>query len=198
MYLVENVTRYEIALGDLRAIIKAGKREDLDRFAARYIVEQSTDLKMAMKRGALRLVKKDNPYGIAEPQKQDKAERSSPDQSETLVKAIQDMEKRLIDRLNSQVEKHVGQRGLDDDSINKLNEAIEALKGIAGGAYSPAKQIEKEQIEKEYEVEDERVVDIHERSINRLTKDAKSKIQHKEESKSSSADANISELEGLL
>lgn len=194
MYIVENVTRYEIALGDLRAIIRPGKKEDLDRFAARYIVEQSSDLKIALKRGALRIVNKDNPYGFPEPQKPAKIEKSSPDQSESIVKAMQEMERRLVERLNMQVEKHVGQKGLDDESINKLNEAIEAIKGIAGGSISaPSKKDTQE-----YDVEDEKVVDIHERSINRLTKDAKSKIQHKEENKSSNADANISELEDLL
>lgn len=196
MYIVENMTRYEIVLGDLRAVIRAGKREDLDRLAARYVVEQSPDLRIALKRGALRLVKKDNPYdmtGVTKPSETTKEEDKQPDQ---IVKAMQDMEKRLIERLNSQVSKHVGQQGLDENSVEKLNAAIQALQGLAGGGISVPKQSEAQ--DHKYEVEDEKVVDIHQRSIERLTKDAKSKIQHKEETSSSDADANISELEDLL
>mgnify|MGYP004414079371 CR=1 FL=1 len=196
MYIVENMTRHEIALGDLRAIIRPGKREDLDRFAARYVVEQSSDLRIALKRGALRLVRKDNPYGTPEPAAPSKPEKPAPDNSEQIMKAMQEMEKRLVERLNNQVEKHVGQQGLDEDSVGKLNAAIEALRGIAGGGGGTTAATEAPS--QEYEVEDEKVVDIHERSINRLTKGARSKIQHKEETQSSDADANISELEDLL
>ena len=191
------MTRHEIALGDLRAIIRPGKREDLDRFAARYVVEQSSDLRIALKRGALRLVRKDNPYGNTEPSVPVKSEKPIQDNSEPIMKAMQDMEKRLIDRLNNQVEKHVGKQGLDEDSVSKLNDAIDALRGITGNTSGAAVSQSSSQ-DKEYDVEDEKIVDIHERSINRLTKGAKSKIQYKEETQSSGADANIDELEDLL
>ena len=199
MYIVQNMTRHEIALGDLRAIIRPGKQEDLDRFADRYVVEQSKDLRIALKRGALRLVRKDNPFGgvATDPQPATPAPKAEPQPD--VMGALKEMEKRLTQRLDNQVEKHVGSGGLDEDSVSKLNDAIAALQGIAGGGGLVAQpQQSDNSSQQEYEVEDEKVVDIHERSINRLTKDAESNIQHKKEVGSSDAEANISELEDLL
>jgi hypothetical protein len=195
VYIVQNMTRHEIALGDLRAIIRPGKQEDLDRFADRYVVEQSKDLRIAFKRGALRLVRKDNPFGgvATDPKPATPVKESQPD----VMGALKEMEKRLTQRLDNQVEKHVGAGGgLDEDSVSKLNDAIAALQGLAQGGGGAVAQPHQET--EEYDVEDEKVVDIHERSINRLTKGAESKIQHKEETSKSDADANISELEDLL
>lgn len=183
------MTRHDVVLGDLRAIIRPGKQEDLDRFAARYTVEQSTDLRIAMKRGALRLVQKDNPFAQVHPDPEPVAEKQN---NEDVMSALKDMEKRLAARLDNQVQKKSAEASLDDESIGKLNDAIAALQGIAvGGGIAPSQ-------EEEIEIEDEKAVDIHERSINRLTQGAQSKIKSKEETGSSNAESNISELEDLL
>lgn len=196
MYIVQNMTRHEIALGDLRATIKPSKQADLDHFAARYVVEQSRDLRIALKRGALRLVRKDNPLGNNETQPI--AQKAKPvktlDQSDDVMKALRDMEKRLGARLDNQVEKQVSSSGgINEENANMLKNAIESLQDIASGNIS-----QKQNNTAEYEIEDEKAVDIHERSINRIVKDTESNISHNEELGSSDADDNISELEDML
>lgn len=190
------MTRHEIALGDLRATIKPSKQADLDHFAARYVVEQSRDLRIALKRGALRLVRKDNPLGHAETQPI--AQKAKPvktlDQSDDVMKALRDMEKRLGARLDNQVEKKVSSSGgIDEESANMLKDAISSLQGLASGNIS-----QKQDNTDEYEIEDEKAVDIHERSINRIVKGSESNINHSEEVGSSNADKNIDELEDML
>lgn len=185
-------------LGDLRASIRAGKQTDLDRIAARYVIEQSKDLRLALKRGALRLVQKDNPFGDLTVS----TKESNEGKPEEMMDALKQMEKRLIERLNAQVERHAtggksqDTTALDPSSIDKLNAAIDALQRIAGnGGGAPVQQPQEEEISTD---DDEKVVDIHQRSINRLTKGAKSNIAHKKESAESNVDKNIDELEDLL
>lgn len=196
MYIVQNITRNEVYLNDLRAIIFPGKQEDLDNFASRHVVEQSKDLRLALKRGGLRIVKKDNPNnGIIE-----SGNNNPPpaQQSPEVIKAIADMEKRLTENFNLKISKHVDnpqQGGIDSESMQKLQDAINALQNIAVQGGSTAKSVDQEN---SYDEEDPNVVDIHQRSINRLTKDTKSHIQHKKEQGKSNADSNIEELEDLL
>jgi len=85
--------------------------------------------------------------------------------------------------------------GLDPETQARLNEAIQVLQGLTGGIVPGFVQ---EQHEEEFSMSDEKAVDIHKRTIDRITKGSKSNIKHSETTSKTTADNNVDELEDLL
>jgi len=197
-FIVKNTTRHEISLGDLRAAIPPGKTEDLDRLASRHVINQSNDLRIAVRRGALKVLKKDEP-GAPTTLRQQTIEVHKEQTNEQVLKQMQEMEKRLTAKMNAQVSKHIDSpqgQGMDPEAMQQLNSAIQALQNITGGVVPQQQQSVANNIETE--IPDDTSVEIHSRTIDRLTKGSKGQIKQDKIKGSSNVDKNIDELEGFL
>mgnify|MGYP003123066991 CR=1 FL=1 len=197
-FIVKNTTRHEISLGDLRAAIQPGKTEDLDRLASRHVIDQSNDLRIAVRRGALKVLKKDEP-GAPTALRQQAIEVHKEQTNEEVLKQMQEMEKRLTARMNAQVSKHLDSpqgQGMDPEAIQQLNSAIQALQSITGGIVPQQQKTVADNVETE--IPDDTSVEIHSRTIDRLTKGSKGQIKQDKIKGSSNVDKNIDELEGFL
>ena len=109
------------------------------------------------------------------------------------------MEKRLTARMNAQVSKHLDSpqgQGMDPEAIQQLNSAIQALQSITGGIVPQQQKTVADNVETE--IPDDTSVEIHSRTIDRLTKGSKGQIKQDKIKGSSNVDKNIDELEGFL
>jgi len=194
MYIVKNMTCHSIVISDLRAEIRPGKVEDLDRLGPRYRVDESKDLHIAIKRGALKVIKKDDP---SRPSSLTEAPIIIQEQdNETVLKQMQEMEKRIVERVNAQVQKaEATPQQLSPDAVDALQEAIKALQGMSGGKTTANT---KDDYVAPEELPNDMAVDIHSRTIDRLTKGSSGQIKQQESKGHSNVDRNIDELEGLL
>jgi len=200
MYIVKNVTRHPVSISDLRAEIAPGKVEDLDRLSTRYRIDQSKDLNIAMRRGALKVLKKDDPNApsrLMEPStnnitinEQDNVE---------VIKEMQKMEKRIVERVNAQVQKaEATPQQLDPQAVEALQAAIDSLKGMVGNGGGQVAQSMDKANTVETEIPNDVAVDIHQRTIDRLSKGSTGSIKQQETSGSSDVDKNIDELGDIL
>jgi len=197
-FIVKNTTRHEISLGDLRAAIQPGKTEDLDRLASRHVINQSNDLRIAVRRGALKVLKKDEP-GAPTTLRQQTIEVHKEQTNEEVLKHMQDMEKRLTAKMNAQVNKHLDNpqgQGMNPEAMQQLNSAIQALQSLTSAGGVPSQQSIAETVETE--IPDDTSVEIHSRTIDRLTKGAEGQIKQDKTKGSSNVDRNIDELEDFL
>ena len=193
MYLVKNVTAYEIPLHDLRIALKANQQQDLDMICARTIAEQSGDLKQALIKGQIKIVNKD---GMAISNKframPSSSKSSSNNPQPEVIQEIRDLEKRLNERHDLMMRKHMSEaKPLDEKTTETLNLAIEALKSLAGQAKAlPAVQ--------ETQIDNGKAIDIQQRVINRVAKDSKGSIKTEESKEKSNINKNVDELGDLL
>lgn len=197
MYIIKNVTTYEIPLADLRIALKPNQQQDLDLICSRSIAEQSGDLKGALVKGSIKIVNKDgmaisNKFRLIPDLVNNSTVSSSNNQPE-IIKEIRDLEKRINERQDLMMRKHMSSpKGLDEKTTENLNSVIEALKSLAGhsGSSQPGYQ--------ETEIDDKKAVDIQERVINRVAKDSKGSIKSEESKEKASIDKNVDELGDLL
>ncbi len=187
MYIVKNVASYEIRLYELRISLKPNQQQDLDLICSRFIADQAGSLKESISKGEIRIVCRD---GIG--MKQAPFSHAPGSGTKEIIQEMRDLEKRVTDRTDTIIRKHIGQnKTLDASSVDTLNEAIKALQNLVGGVARP-KETEEEP------VPDGKVVDIQERVINRISKDAKSNIKSDDSKEKANIDKNIDELGDLL
>lgn len=193
MYIVRNVSKQEIALGDLRIALKSGQQLDLDMICSRYVAEQSPSLKTFVSRGMLKIITKDTPGVIKEIKTVTIIEKDV--RNEDIRREIRESEQRIVERQDAMLRKHLGdvsKKGLDQNSLEALQQAITALQQIAGSKSGPS------QSEKESSIDDVKAVDIQTRTIDRLSKNTQGKIKSEETKSQSSVDGNIDELDKML
>jgi len=202
LYLIKNISRGELALGDLRLSLRPGQQQDLDMIASRYVSEQSNCLRVAIKTGRIKIIKKDGgiadipkskPRKVIRKNKTTIVEVSTPRDDEAILGEIKQLEKRMAERQDILVRKHLkgetGESKINPEQVEALNAAIAALQGITGG-FVPK--------EEEFHLADDQAVKIQEKTIERLTKEAKGTISHEEKITKSNVDSQIDELEELL
>lgn len=194
MYLVRNITTYEIPLHDLRISLKANQQQDLDMICARTIAEQSGDLKQALIKGQIKIVNKDgmaisNKFkAMPTPSKNSVSNAPQPE----VIQEIRELEKRLNERHDLMMRKHMSEaKPLDEKTTETLNLAIEALKSLAG-------QPKASSAVQETQIDNGKAVDIQQRVINRVSKDSKGSIKTEESKEKSNINKNVDELGDLL
>lgn len=196
MYLVRNTSTQEIALGDLRIALKPGQQIDLDMICSRYVAEQSPSLKVFLKKGMLRIASKDVPNVIKEVHEVRVV--AAPQNNEEILREMREQEKRLFDRQEALIRKHLAdpsKGGMDPKALEALQTAIAALQGLAaGGTVAKAPQ----RMEPQEGLEEGTAVEIQKRTVDRLSKNAKGTIRHEESKAASNVDKNIDELGNLL
>lgn len=192
MFIVKNIIRSDVSIPELRITLSPGDQIDLDMISSRFYIDQSRTLKAMFRGNALKCVFKDDGQGTY----QIKTEEVYTPHSDLNVKTpsdVIDAVKQLEDKLSKRLdEKLTSQPQVD---LNLLNQALTALQGIAAKVGGQAPQVEKSEDAK---VEDSRIVNIHERTLDRLSSGTKSNVKHDEQTTDSNVTKNIQELEGLL
>ena len=167
---------------------------------SRHVAEQSRDLKHAIKVGSVKIIRKDMNDAPMSMQTVQQVPQADP--SDKLLKEMQELRKEMIDRQEAMarkqqalIENSEGKGGLGDDAQAQLTAAIAALQALAGGQQSVVQPVADNS---EFDLPDDRAVEIHKRTINKLSQTAKGNIKHEESSSTSNADDKVSELEDLL
>lgn len=200
MYLIRNISKQELALGDLRLSLKSGQQIDLDTICPRYVAEQSPSLKIFVSKNLIKIVSKDG-AGVIETIRETRIVEKDNGHVE-ILKELKEQEKRLTERQDILIRKHLGEAtktaGLDPQSIAALQTAIAALQNIAGGnALGTAPAVAKPQIEDDG-IDEKQSIGIQKRTIERLSKNTQGNIKHEESKSKSNVDSNIDELGDLL
>ena len=76
--------------------------------------------------------------------------------------------------------------------LNLLNQTLSALQGVVSQVSKP-----KEEVVEQKEIDDPRIVDIHKRTLNRLSSNLESNVRHEEQTTDNNVTKNIQELENL-
>lgn len=193
MYVIRNVGAHEVALGDLRVTLRPNQKLDLDMICSRFIAERSPSLQLAIKKGIIRIVQKDGTdFRKIEPRQADPVKT---DDNVVTKEQLQEMEKRMTDTLTSQLRKlsHKEEAPvIDPQSLAALAPLIEKLTQIVQGTpQSAPKKEEPEEI-------DEKLVDIHARSLDRMNRQVDGNIKHQEQIDQGNIDDRAKELDSLL
>jgi hypothetical protein len=197
MFIVKNVSNQDVELPDLHIVLSSKDQIDLDMVTSRFHSEQSRSLKGAFRGGYLKVIVKDDHRGDYQI-KTDELSRQQPifitppdpNKNQDVIEAVKQLEEKLAKRLDDKLSNTPQQPQID---LAALTQALTVLQNLANQAVKPAAT------EKVEEASDERVVDIHKRTLDRLSKDAQSNVKHTEETAdNSSVQRNIDELEGLL
>ena len=192
MYMIRNVGAHEVALGDLRVTLKSNQKIDLDMICSRFIAEHSPSLKLAIKKGIIRILQKDG----AETRRVE-PRQIEPVKDDNIVtkEQLQEMEKRMTDTLTSQLRK-LSQKEetsvVDPQSLAALAPLIEKLSQLVQG--TPVANHKKEETE---EI-DEKLVDIHTRALDRMNRQVDGNIKHQEQTDQGNVVDRANELDGLL
>lgn len=191
MYVIKNISKTEVSIPELRVNLAPGDQIDLDMVSSRFYIDQSSTLRGFLRGSTLKCIRKDDGSGafqikmIEIAQEAEKPQISPSD----VVDAVKQLEEKLSKRLD---EKMSSQPQVD---VNLLNQALAALQGLAGQV-GPNKP--NQPSNNETETEDPRLVDIHKRTLNRLTDKAETSVRQDEQKTDSNVSKNIEELEGLL
>mgnify|MGYP003473208947 FL=1 len=189
MYLVKNVSKFDISIPDLRITLAPGDQIDLDMVASRFYIDQSSSLRRAFGPNGLKCVYK-NGGGEASPLPEAKiATTETPankNDSVDVINAVKQLEEKLSKRLD---EKMSSQPQID---LNLLNQTLSALQGVVSQVSKP-----KEEVVEQKEIDDPRIVDIHKRTLNRLSSNLESNVRHEEQTTDNNVTKNIQELENL-
>lgn len=190
MYIVKNVSSYEVRLADLRIALKPGQEQDLDLICSRFVADQSGSLKGAISRNEIKIMCRDGIHIKMKP-----FEHAAATKNDEVIQEMRELEKRINERQDALIRKNLaGGKQIDDETMGALQSAIKALQGIAttGSTEKP------QQKQSEIAVPDDKVVDIQKRMIDRVSKDTKSNIKSSDSKEKSDINKNVDELGDLL
>lgn len=188
MYKVRNITNGKVILGDIGIVFNHGEEKDLDKVLPRVQIERSQNLKAAIHYGKLSLPLKDD----IEPAAPATTTFFMPP-AEVTPDHLSDMEQRIKAHLEQYMKKQspTPNTSPTPEVQQKLDAIIKLLaQGTPTQTTSPG---ETETVE-----DDDKLVDIQMRALQRITKNAEGQIAAKEEKKDSSVSDRADELEGLL
>ncbi len=194
MYIVKNISKTEVSIPELRVNLAPNDQIDLDMVSSRFYIDQSSLLKRCLRNNALKCIFKDDGSGAFQIKRSDYVpENVTGAKAEVSPSDVVDAVKQLEEKLTRRLEERVSTQPQVD--VNLLNQALAALQGIA----SQAGQNKTTQPSNTEESDDPRTVDIHKRTLNRLTNKAETSVRQ-EEQRTDSSDVmkNTQELEGLL
>jgi len=189
VYIVKNISKTEVSIPELRVNLAPNDQIDLDMVTSRFYIDQSSLLKRCLRNNALKCIFKDDGNGAFQIKRVDYVPEIKPEVSPSdVVDAVKQLEEKLTKRLEEKVST---QPQID---INLLNQALAAIQNLTSQS-SQNKAIQTP-IE---ESDDSKMVDIHKRTLNRLTNKTETTVKQ-EEQRTDSSDVmkNTQELEGLL
>ena len=196
MYWVVNTTKppQSVSIGDLNLIIGAKKAIDLEKVCDRHKIEESKDLKQAIKSKMLQVrhsaktnKKKDH---IVEP-----------------VNSLNDKElAKIRSTVRDEIQSLMGGQSSPDllKAVNNLLEVTQSLKDsppqkvVVEHATSSLGSIESQEIDEVEDIDEEKLAEIHARAIKNKTQNAETKLTYNERKGDNSVADRASELDDLL
>ncbi|MAG24391.1 hypothetical protein CMI47_02330 [Candidatus Pacearchaeota archaeon] len=209
MFYIMNVTKKEVCISDLRLVLPPKRSIDLDKVCDRMDSERSKSLTTAIKKGFLRVMKKDTRFGNSKkPDKPLGAEGRG-----ITEKNLDDFGQKLKDDLSSHMDKVMksASTGEDQDSGSdeKVDIIISQLTSLLTNLQNPqpAQEVHNHygpqgvgdpQYDEIVDMDPETLLRMHEQTVKRMTKDSESKVRTENKSIKSNVNRNIGELEDLL
>jgi hypothetical protein len=183
MFVIKNVSHtHDVVLQDLRIVLGRQDEIDLDKACHRFVADQSSDLRNAINQGLIHVLRKTDPNGNDQKVSQDGA----------ILKAIEEMEKRITEKV---AEKMAAKPDAQPaPNVEALTAALQSLQDLLKNGVPAAKP----EGETSVEVVDDTVIDIHARTLDRLSKKTEGSVKHEETTTKSDALGNLDELEGML
>lgn len=198
MYIVVNRTKEIVNLKDLEWILGSKKSIDLDKIRSRKQIDDSSDLKSAVKQGKVQIrhssvsnTKKDSAYlGPLNPSIKIKTPTLNDEYVERIRVAIRD-------EIGNQLGKErtpilIPEMGELMAQMKKLLEMQEQGKTVI---YEKS-DIPQQEMDEEMDID--KLSAIHAKSINKMTKGVVGKVKYTEKQSDVDINRNLDELEGLL
>ncbi len=190
MFLVTNISKIDVVLTDLRVSISTKQSVDLDKICPRSRSEISNPLIQAIQKQLLRITHKDSIVGG---HKDDEKE-----------KALQ-LEKQIHDAVTRKLNErpHPNQQ-TNNQEISELSQKVDSLielmlknpNAIAMPTVKNTNDSNNSNVN--VDVSDDKLRDIHARTVKQLTKGVEGRIDSETKTKKSTIAENANELEGLL
>ena len=195
MFLIANAGRSEITLSDLGVVLLPNQAIDLHKVKTDMPPEKSKDLSLAARRGAIKILKRDEPVApqpnITINEGVDKDELLS-DLKSFIKEELSGIEspkndnselKELIELLKSQQQNNISM-----EQIQSLL-AAQSLQGDSA-ALSPDVDVD---------IDESKIAEMHSKAVDKLAKNMRGEVDYsKQKVKDESISANADELEGLL
>lgn len=184
MYLIVNTTKKLINISDLNVQIESHQMIDLDKYDLPIRIEDSKVLKEALKTGLLKEMSSSKA-------KNKEAENKTKIDKDEIYENIKKLIKEELS--NKQSTNTVDQSQL----LSVLSELKDVVKNIKS---SPNNTVQNTENSDNYnEIDDDKLIEIHSKTISKLVKNTQGDIEYKKEQKEDkNLNSSLEELEGLL
>lgn len=188
MYFIVNKTKSELQISDIKISLGPRQAMDLDKVIDRSKSDRSKDLDLAIKKGVIQVKQKtptETPI-VINSQNNDTSniDNIKKDLSEEIKNQFNDLKNQLINQGSNQSQ--------NNDFSQILNQLQSVLNNKNTNNYYESE-------DQDVKINDEQLLDIHARSIDKKLKDIKSNdVKYDKQKVDDDLENNISELEGLL
>ncbi len=188
MFIIKNVSNKRILIKDLGLLILQGEIKDLDLFFDRKITENSQYLKAALQKN------EDPKENLLETIQKDEV---------SIIQNNVNIDQLIKDKINSLSNSNEQTTLSIEDVHKKMDILLTAIADLKNQPQQVIYQNTPNSIEKEEEkvdttIDDQQIIDIHSRSIKRISKDVSGSVSTEETKKDSNIDDRVDELEGLI
>ncbi|MEK0336993.1 MAG: hypothetical protein QQN41_06110 [Nitrosopumilus sp.] len=198
-FFIVNKSKQQIIIGDINVSLGPHQAIDLDKIMPRTKSDNSKDLKIAAKRGIIKIKQKTD---LTEK----KTEIVKHEYSASIDNAqIEDMKQQIRAEVREELKKQFGDFQLQQPQTVDSGEilaSIEDLKGIlsSGSIVNASQQTDdrkRNQID-DISISEETLIEMHERVANKIVEGVESKVEHIEKKVIDNVDERANELEDLL
>jgi len=194
MFIVANLSHSEIVISDLKLSIPPKQSRDLHALKLPIDPDRSKDLGESLRKGYLKIVKKDVPVAAVQPEKEvivKEVIREVP--KETL-----DQEK-LISAIREEVQKQLKmvqvQSSPSNDILGQILAKVNSLASVGPSGVT----IKEEQLDPDNQVDQELLKIIHSKAVDKIVKNVQGSVELEQKQETdTSISSNISELEELI
>jgi len=207
-----NVTKKEVCISDLRLVLPPKRSIDLDKVAERINTETSRDLKVCIKKGFIRVMKKDTWFGHGG--KKPKDQPLGPDGRGITEGNLDAFGKKLKDDLTSHMDKvmqdasqNSNQEPESDGKVDIIISQLTKLLTNLQDTPPPVQEVHNHygaqntgdpQYDEVVDMDPETLIEMHEKTMQRMTQDSEYKMRTEDKKIKGNLNKNISELEDLL
>lgn len=206
MFLIANAGRSEITLSDLGVVLKPNQAIDLHNVKTLINPDKSNDLSLAMKTGAVKVLKKDKPKR----QEQHVNQNITVNEGVNKEELLNDLKAFIKEELSEKKQKQPSQsESLGSDEIREL---ITILKS------QQKQQVSMEQLQELLssgtvqinnnigscnddfdDIDEDKIVEMHSKAVNKIAKNLSGEVGYsRQKVKDDSLSNNVDELERLL
>lgn len=206
MYKIQSIKSGKVILGDLGLVLSKGDIIDLDLRFPRAFIDASINLATAIDQKAVAVLHKDvfitkeiDPKTVRDIEQhvrdtlKKEMQQEAPEVKETtIIQPAKDSE------LHKKLDSLLSKPGQTDTSLHdKLDQLLDAIKNIKPVVVQQG-PVKDESDSIDVKVDDDKLVDIHSKAVQRLTKGAEGHVDVTEQVTESDAQKRASELENLL